>query len=64
MNTYKCGCSIKFSEGRWIIGEFCREHTPNWSKKADKLIKKNESLKKRNKRNEFELKKRAKRRNK
>ena len=50
--THKCGCVLKkeFDHGltKWIITSFCEVHKPNYSKKADKTIHKNEVLKKRN----------------
>lgn len=36
-----CGCIYK-KDGAWRISEYCSQHIPNYTKKADKLIRKRE----------------------
>lgn len=39
--SYKCGCVATIGEnGVWQITTYCDTHTPNYQKKADKLIHK------------------------
>jgi hypothetical protein len=34
----ECGCIYKKNGIIWRISEFCKQHIPNYAKKADKLI--------------------------
>ena len=55
-----CGCVLKkeldHGLAKWVISDYCEGHRPNYAKRADKAIHRNEVLKKRNEYLEFKAK--------
>ena len=35
---HKCGCISEQHGIVWTISEYCKQHTPNYAKKADKVV--------------------------
>lgn len=59
---YKCGCLIGLEGNVWKISSFCNQHTPNYKKKAEKMILKSEAMSRRRKLREAEYVKIVKKR--
>ena len=36
--SHKCGCISEQHGILWTISEYCKQHTPNYVKKADKVV--------------------------
>ena len=37
--VHTCGCVLRKDKLAWSIKEYCKQHSPNFQKKADKLIR-------------------------
>lgn len=49
-HKHKCGCILeKVSENKWELTKYCNSHHPNYQKRADKLMHRQEKYRKRQK---------------